>query len=306
MSSYQHPSPFRRWRLYAFLGVLLLAAAVGIVTFLMGNGTPHLAYEYVRVGFSEERPYAYVDAEGHVTGECPEELRVVMKRLGVDSLQWQLMEFGSLPTALQTKRTDVIATGMFITPQRAGTMAFSSPTLDIREACLLAPKGRFVNVRTYQDLLRYKPLEIAVVYGAIERQRLLRAGIPEDLISSFPDVATALDALNRREVNCLALSNPTIAMLRNRRGFPNSRMVDTLETIHLTGERFHGYVGFAFRPSDKMTLQEVNKVLASFVGSPQHQAIMHRFGFSPSELPTERTLSEVLRSLGEPTGNQKP
>ena len=73
MSSYQHPSPFRRWRLYAFLGVLLLAAAVGIVTFLMGNGTPHLAYEYVRVGFSEERPYAYVDAEGHVTGECPED-----------------------------------------------------------------------------------------------------------------------------------------------------------------------------------------------------------------------------------------
>ena len=301
MSSHRHPSLFLRWKSYAYLGVLLLIAAIGIVTFLMGNNTPHLPYEYLRVGFSEERPYAYVDANGNVTGECPEELRAVMKRLGVDSLQWQLMEFGSLPTALQTKRIDVIATGMFISPQRTKTMAFSSPTLDIREACLLAPKGRFVNVLAYKDLLRYKPFEVAVVYGAIEHQRLLRAGLPEAAISSFPDVATALDALQRREVDCIALSNPTISELRARRR-ANSRMVDTLETIHLTGETFHGYVGFAFRPSDKATLHEVNNVLASFVGSPQHRAIMRRFGFSSSELPEERTLSDVLRSLDQSEG----
>jgi polar amino acid transport system substrate-binding protein len=289
--------PTRAWRPGALIGLLLLLGGAGILVFLKGNNAPHLPYEYLRVGFSQEAPYAYVDSSGRVTGECPEELRAIVKKLGVDSLQWRMMEFGSLITALQTGRIDVVASGLFITPERAREVAFSSPTLDVRSSFLLVHKGSFNDVNSYADLLRIPEVRIAVLFGAVEAVRLRQSGISPSAMHYMPDVLTALDALRRHEVDCIALSKPTVNALALEQRSSEQWDRDTLEEIDLSAESFHGHIGFAFRLSDSMAVQLVNGVLESFVGSPEHVQIMHRFGFSSTDLPSEKTLGEALQEL---------
>src|SRR5690606_4045881 len=106
----------------------------------------------VRVGFANEAPFAYVDTEtGRLTGEAPELARLAFRQLGVEELEGVLTEFGSLIPALQAGRFDVIAAGMYITPQRCQEVLFSDPTYAIGEA-FIVPAGNPLDLHSYQDL----------------------------------------------------------------------------------------------------------------------------------------------------------
>src|SRR5690606_26443062 len=73
----------------------------------------------VRIGYANEAPYAYMDsAENRITGEAVEIARVVLKRMGINEVEGVLTEFGSLIPGLQANRFDIIAAGMYITPER--------------------------------------------------------------------------------------------------------------------------------------------------------------------------------------------
>src|SRR5690606_9449688 len=82
----------------------------------------------IRVGYANEAPYAYMDSGSNkVTGEAVEIARVVLKRMGVNEVEGVLTEFGSLIPGLQAKRFDIIAAGMYITPERCQQALFSNP-----------------------------------------------------------------------------------------------------------------------------------------------------------------------------------
>ena len=86
----------------------------------------------LRVGFAVEAPYAYVDAQGQVTGEAPEIFRLMAQRLGIERIDWIRMDFASLLPELQLGRIDAIAAGMFVTPERQRLAAFTRPTAAVR------------------------------------------------------------------------------------------------------------------------------------------------------------------------------
>ncbi|HCW93627.1 MAG TPA: ectoine/hydroxyectoine ABC transporter substrate-binding protein EhuB, partial [Flexistipes sinusarabici] len=61
---------------------------------------------YVRVATANEIPYGYVDASGNAMGAGPEVARAVLKRMGIEDIQWVVTSFSSLIPGLKANRFD--------------------------------------------------------------------------------------------------------------------------------------------------------------------------------------------------------
>ena len=72
----------------------------------------------IRIGYANEAPFAYTLPDGRATGESPEIGRVVFDKMGVKKVSPVLTEWGGLIPGLLAGRFDVIAAGMYITPER--------------------------------------------------------------------------------------------------------------------------------------------------------------------------------------------
>ena len=128
---------------------------------------------YIRVGFANEAPYGYADSSGKLTGEAPTVAGAIMKKLGVPSLQGVLTEFGALIPGLTANRFDIIAAGMFITPQRCNAILFSNPDYLATEA-LAVKAGNPHNLNDYQSLANSQAV-VGAESGAVEGPRSRRA-----------------------------------------------------------------------------------------------------------------------------------
>lgn len=77
----------------------------------------------VRIGYAVEPPFAFVDAQGRVTGESAEMARAIWLRLGVERIEWMQVDCGSLIPHLRAGRINQIASGL------ADGLALSSPSI---------------------------------------------------------------------------------------------------------------------------------------------------------------------------------
>src|SRR5690606_29427021 len=122
----------------------------------------------VRIGYANEAPFAYMDSgSGQLTGESVEIARAVLKRMGIEKVEGVLTEFGSLIPGLQARRFDIIAAGMYVTPERCQQVAFSNPTYGVGQS-FLVQKGNPKNLHSYEDIAKQDDAKLGVVVGAIE------------------------------------------------------------------------------------------------------------------------------------------
>ena len=141
----------------------------------------------IRVGYANEAPYAYQDPkQGRLTGEAPEIARHLFHKMGIEKIEGVLTEFGALIPGLKAKRFDVIAAGMYITPQRCNEVAFSNPTYGIGEG-LIVKKKNPKNLHSYEDIARTDTARLGIVAGTIELRYARALGIPENRLRIFPD-----------------------------------------------------------------------------------------------------------------------
>ena len=120
-----------RRRLVGLLAGLATVATVGAAQ-AQSTLEQARADGYIRVGFANEAPYGFATPDGKLTGESPEVVKAVLKKIGIDEVDGVLTEFGSLIPGLQAGRFDIIAAGMFITPSAASRS--SSPSRPMASA----------------------------------------------------------------------------------------------------------------------------------------------------------------------------
>ncbi len=71
---------------------------------------------------------------------------------------------------------DLIAAGMFITPERCEQIAFSEPSYGIPQA-FLVKEGNPLNLKTYDDVAKNEDARLAVMAGAVEKGYAEAAGV---------------------------------------------------------------------------------------------------------------------------------
>lgn len=239
----------------------------------------------VRVGYANEAPYAYMDSSANrLTGEAPEILRAVMTELGVDKVEGVLTEFGSLIPGLKANRFDIIAAGMYITPERCEQIAFSNPTYVIGEAFVVR-QGNPVGLHSYEDVANHNSATIGVMAGAVEHGYAKAIGIPQERIIVFPDNISGLDGVRAGRVDAFAGTSLTIQdLLSKSSGGDIERAMPFTDPV-IDGKSVRGYGAFGFRKDDSELLGAVNETLAGFLGTQEHLELVKPFGFNETNSP---------------------
>ena len=266
-------------------GVLLaLLAVAGLLALRFRDGSLRRpqAGGVLRIGYAVEAPYAFLGPSGEVTGESPEVARRIVQRLGIRNVQWRLVDFRMLLDELEDGRIDVVAAGMFITRERAHRVAFSIPTFHVRQG-LLVRKGASPGLRTYGEAVGRPEVRLAVLSGSIEEGMLRRLGLAPAQIQVVPDARTGLAAVHSGLADGLALSSPTVRWMALQDRSGDLEMAAPFEASGLPQEDEQGYGAFAFRKGDRRLREAWDEALRTFIGSPEHQALVARFGFTREE-----------------------
>src|SRR5918995_1930594 len=245
----------------------------------------------VTVGIANEAPYGYQTPEGELTGEAPEIAKHILGEMGIEETEAVITEFGSLIPGLKAGRFDMVAAGMFVTPERCQQVAFSEPSYGIGQAFLVA-EGNPEGLQTYEDITANPDATLAVMAGAIERTYARDAGVPDDQVMVVPDTAAGTAAVQAGRAHAFALTSLSIRRLAD-----GAAGVEIAEPFgEGAGQSVVGHGAFAFRPEDEAFRQEFNQHLAEFIGSEEHLALVEPFGFTKDELP-QKTTEELCAEM---------
>jgi polar amino acid transport system substrate-binding protein len=240
----------------------------------------------VRIGYANESPFAYTTPDGKVTGESPEIARKIFTKMGVKKVDGVLTEWGSLIPGLRAGRFDVIAAGMYITPERCKQVAFANPQYQIQDT-LLVLKGNPKNLHSYADIGKQSDVKLAVMAGAVELANSRDAGVKDAQLMQVPDTTAQLQAVRARRADAAAGTALTMKGLA-------AKASDQVEAVaNFKGDPKHtGYGALAFRPEDTDLRDAVNKQLHDWLGTPDHLQTVGAFGFDKTNLTT-RTAADI-------------
>ncbi|HKQ95087.1 MAG TPA: ectoine/hydroxyectoine ABC transporter substrate-binding protein EhuB [Aestuariivirgaceae bacterium] len=247
------------------------------------------AQGFIRVGFANEAPFGFATPDGKLTGEAPEVAKAVLAKMGIAQVDGVLTEFGSLIPGLKAGRFDIIAAGMFINPKRCAEIAFSEPSYGIGQAMLVKagnPKG----IKDYSSFKDNKDLKLAVMAGAVEAGYAKDSGVPDDQVLVLPDQSSLLAAVQSGRSDGAALTALSIADMAKK----GEGVETTTPFGEVAGKSVKGHGGFGFRKEDTDLYEAFNNELKSFIGTPEHVALVTPFGFGQDYLPN-KTMEQLCK-----------
>jgi len=265
------------------LGLAVLCLGTGAVFALIDPETPLTRFrdgKPFRIGYAVEPPYAFLLADGTVTGEAPEIAQRIARQIGISTIEWRQMEFGELLDALEARQIDVIAAGMFITPERQRRALFSQPTIHVRPGLLVVhgnPKG----IASYHQVAERTDLRIAVLSDAVEEQIMRHLGVSEIRLLRVPDALSGRRAVETGLADALLLSEPTVRWMARTEQLGHTEMLVALTD----SSDVYGATAFAFRLDAGSVREAWNAALRQYLGSPDHRALLAELGLSCDPQP---------------------
>ncbi len=235
----------------------------------------------LRVGYAVEPPYVTLDPDGRVGGEAAEVLRAALRATGEPEPVWVHVPFAQLIHQLEMGRIDVIAAGLFITPERSRRVAFSRPTLAVATA-LLVRRGNPEQLHNLSDLSGDNGLKLAVLEGAAEAGQARGHGIASRSLVGVAEVDDALALLRRGEVTAFALSAPSLRHVA--RSTPDLELIEP-EDLDLDSDI--GLPAFAWRRGDPR-LAPFDRALGLYLGSTPHLQLVRTLGYTQAEVSLAR------------------
>ena len=276
-----------------------LALTFALLLFLLlgcSTGNPPGGFDGsgpVRIGYSNEAPFAYYDNQtGELTGESVEVTRRVLEKMGVTQVEGVITEFASLIPGLKAGRFDLIAAGMWILPPRCREILFSEPLSCILQG-MLVREGNPLNLHSYRDVTRHESARLGVVAGGVELMFARAAGIPESRLFIFPDQPSAVAGLQAGRVDANAGPAPAHRDLLLKPSTSGLEAIRSFAQPQASGLPARTCSGIGFRKGDKQHLDEFNRHLTAFIGTPEHLELIRSFGFTEAELPTGMTTEEL-------------
>jgi polar amino acid transport system substrate-binding protein len=249
----------------------------------------------VRMGFANERPFGYLDAEGRLTGQSPEVGRAVFQRMGIDQVEPTLVDFSALIPGLNAGLFDVISAGLFITSKRCPSIEFTNPSFNAPEALLL-PKGNPHGLRDIASFARVDA-RMGMLTGSVEDGYAAAAGVPKERIVTFPDQASGIDGLLAGRADALVLTRVSLrSSLAQRPGVPLEIGPPFVPVVD--GKRQWGAGAFGFRKGETAVVQAFNAGLAELQARDGVLPLVEQFGFGREEMTDLRAADICAGTAG--------
>ncbi|MFJ8104348.1 ectoine/hydroxyectoine ABC transporter substrate-binding protein EhuB [Streptomyces sp. NPDC096132] len=288
-----HDNPTRRSLLagVAALGALGAAGCSRVATASTTDGGDLLdrlrAAGVVWLGIAGEIPFGYIDTDGRLTGEAPELAKAIFKRLGVDRVQPVPTEFGSLIPGLNSQQFDVVAAGMYVTPERCAQVLFADPDYQMLDSFVVR-KGNPKGLHDYRDVVT-KKAKFATGTGYAQIEHAVAAGYKERDILIVPDQVAGLNAVEAGRVDAFAGTAVTA-----RDVVKKSRTAEATKPFPavVDGKPTVDGGAFAFRLTETKLRDAFNAELHKLRKSGELFRILRPFGFTKAEM-TDLTAKEL-------------
>ncbi|MFT4117748.1 transporter substrate-binding domain-containing protein [Bradyrhizobium sp.] len=230
----------------------------------------------IRIAYIEEPPFYWTAADGSTTGADIELAEVVLRAIGVSSIEYQKTSFDEFLPGVAGQSWDMNVP-IFITPGRAKLATFSVPVWAIGDG-FLVQHGNPKALVSYESVASRSDARIALIAGQVQIDTAKSAGVTDSQIVIFKDQPTAVDALLAGKVDAYAstaVGNRVIAGA-------NEKLEAVAHETRKDGRLPLG--GFSFNKSNHDLIRAVNEQLRKYIGSPDHRARMAKYGLVEAEI----------------------
>ncbi|WP_414714857.1 ectoine/hydroxyectoine ABC transporter substrate-binding protein EhuB [Sporosarcina koreensis] len=230
----------------------------------------------VKVGFANEKPYAY-EEDGELKGGAVAIATAVFENLGIEEVDGHLSDFGQLIPGLGAGKFDVITAGMAITPDRCDSVDFGEPEMQYGEGLIVAT-GNPENLHSYADIAANPDITVAVMSGATEKDFMIREGVDEKQIMMVPDIPASFAAVASGRAHATTGTEMTIKMAlesadQNKLEFVNDFAQPDIEGVPSFGAA-------AFRIDDDELREAYNAELKKLKESGEIAELIEPYGFT--------------------------
>lgn len=242
----------------------------------------------IRIAVANEIPYGFTDLDGQAKGVGPEVAAHLVKALGIDKIEWQTTNFGSLIPGLQADRFDMVAAEMAILPQRCQQILFSEPNSSYGEGLLVAA-GNPKNLHSYEDF-KDGAHKVAIMAGADQLEMMQALGVDESSLVTISNNADAISTVSTGRADAYAATGLTAAELAKQSD--RVELAADFQDPVIDGNAVRSWGGFTFAKNSESLRDAINEELAKFKQTPEWQEILSRYGFSEvdqSESSTKTT-----------------
>lgn len=230
----------------------------------------------VRIAYLEEPPFYWTAEDRSVTGADIELAEVVLRAIGVSSIEHHLTSFEELLPGVQEGRWDMNVP-IFVTAERAERVAFSVPVWALGDGFLLR-HGNPKALTSYGSVAARNDARLGIVAGTVQLDSAKAAGVNESQVVAFRSQPDAIDALLAGKIDAYASTAVGSRVIANAN--PELEVV-----AHAMSKEGSAPVGaFSFSKSNADLLQAVNEQLRKYLGSADHRARMARYGLTQTEL----------------------
>ncbi|GAA0931731.1 transporter substrate-binding domain-containing protein [Virgisporangium aurantiacum] len=229
----------------------------------------------------DEPPFCWLEPDGTAMGCDVEVAMIVLRRAGIPSVAVQPVTFAELIPGLVAGRWH-LNTGMFITDARSRQVRFTRPIWAVPDGLIVRGDnvGRFA---TYRDLGVDSNARLGVVVGQVQGDSARQAGVPDERLVSFATQDDAVQAVRRGEIDAAASTAIGNRALIARMDAADLVAVD-LSTPTDSGRQPVPVGAFSLSLEKAAFAAALDSQLAVFLGSPQHRAIVTRYGFTDHDV----------------------
>ncbi|MBB2188917.1 ectoine/hydroxyectoine ABC transporter substrate-binding protein EhuB [Gluconacetobacter azotocaptans] len=251
---------------------------------------------FARLAMSNEPPWAVIRADGSIGGAGPDLVRAVFRRMGIDDVRGVVSSYGAMIPGLMAGRSDLIDSGMFMTPGRCMAVAYSQPDLCDREALIMQHKGR-PGPRSYRDVAADPNLLIGVPAGGSEERLALTAGVPPARIVPVPDGPSGMIMLETGRIQIYSLPAMSGRHLLDLWGTRRFDLIPADGTPVMCA-------GAAFSRDATDLRDAYDRALAALQANGDYARLLTRYGFDPA-LSLHRTRADLC-AAPQPTAGPRP
>ncbi|WP_175820994.1 transporter substrate-binding domain-containing protein [Burkholderia sp. BCC0419] len=233
------------------------------------------------IAYIEEPPFGWTEADGTATGADLELAETILRQIGVTRIEYCPMTFSELLPGVEAGRWDMNVP-LFVTPQRANTVAFSVPVWGIGDGFLVRP-GNPKALRSYASIAERPDARLGIIAGQVQHDSAMASGVSRRQIVVFEQQADAIAAVLSGVIDAYASTALGNRIAASRIG---SSMIQAVahESDVNGSQRTPPLGAFSFNRGNRDLLMAVNQQLRSYLGSPDHRARMARFGLTAREI----------------------
>lgn len=230
----------------------------------------------IRIAYINEPPFYWKDENNQLTGADIELAEVVLRAIGISSIEYELTTFDQLLPGVRSGRWDMNVP-IFVTPERANDVDFSVPVWSLSDGFVVL-RGNPKSLTSYEAVAAKSEARLGIIPGQVQFNRAKSAGVSDRQIVKLTNQHEAVEALLSGKIDAFAataLGNSALAKVN-----------PALEAVpHKNSPEGKVLVGaFSFSKNNPDLLQAVNAQLREYLGSADHRERMSKYGITKTEI----------------------